>query len=464
MKIRLKTKNWKREIGTWQSLVHVCQQWRRIVFGSPRRLNLRIMCTQKTPVRDMLDVWPAFPVLVSIVPYSDLAEGEDNIVAALERSDRIHRIELILSGSSPLKNVLAAMQEPFPELTHLRLQLGGEAVPVVPDSFLGGCAPRLQSLWLYGIPFPGLPKLLLSVTHLIHLRLECIPPSGYHSPEEIVAALSALTSLGSLFLDFYPPNSHPDQDSQRPPAPTRTVLPALTNLCLKGHGEYLENFVACIDTPRLHSLYMTFYDQVEFDTPQLGKFISRTPMSNGFEQGCFAFEDYESMVNLSSSQTSGHRNLDVTFPCRDVMDWQFSPCLERFCNLKRVCTLSLPPLHMLENLYIYGSPDSNFDLEEHSMMLYGIENAQWLGLLRPFAAAKNLYLSERFAPHIVPALEELVVGGRTIEVFPALQNIFLERLQPLGPVQEGIGQFVAARQATSNPIALSRWDRHWDST
>jgi hypothetical protein len=69
---------------------------------------------------------------------------------------------------------------------------------------------------------------------------------------------------------------------------------------------------------------------------------------------------------------------------------------------------------------------------------------------------KNLYLSEKFASRIVPALQE----RRTTEitVLPALQNIFLEELQPSGLVQKGIQQFVATRQATGNPIAVSRWD------
>jgi hypothetical protein len=71
---------------------------------------------------------------------------------------------------------------------------------------------------------------------------------------------------------------------------------------------------------------------------------------------------------------------------------------------------------------------------------------------------KNLYLSKEFAPHIVPALQELV-GGRATEVLPTLQNIFLEGLQPSEPAQEGIQQFIAARQFTSHPIAVSRWDR-----
>jgi hypothetical protein len=71
---------------------------------------------------------------------------------------------------------------------------------------------------------------------------------------------------------------------------------------------------------------------------------------------------------------------------------------------------------------------------------------------------KNLYLHERLAPRIVLVLQELV-GGRATEVFPALQNLFLEGLDPSGAIQEGIGKFVAARQLTSQPIVVSRWDR-----
>ena len=52
------------EIEVWQTLVHVCRRWRRVVFGSPRRLNLRLVWTPGTPARDMLDVWPSFPLLI----------------------------------------------------------------------------------------------------------------------------------------------------------------------------------------------------------------------------------------------------------------------------------------------------------------------------------------------------------------------------------------------------------------
>ena len=91
-----------------------------------------------------------------------------------------------------------------------------------------------------------------------------------------------------------------------------------------------------------------------------------------------------------------------------------------------------------------------------------IDYAQWLELLHSFTDLKNLYLSNELAPCVVPALQDLV-GGRTTEVFPNLQNIFVEELKESGPVHEGIGKLVAARQVTGHPIAVSYWDRYTDS-
>ena len=79
-----------------------------------------------------------------------------------------------------------------------------------------------------------------------------------------------------------------------------------------------------------------------------------------------------------------------------------------------------------------------------------------LGLLYPFKALKNLYLSEEFASRMAPALQELV-EGRTTDFLPALQNIFLKELDSSGSVQESIGQFVATRQVTNRPIGISSW-------
>ena len=112
----------------------------------------------------------------------------------------------------------------------------------------------------------------------------------------------------------------------------------------------------------------------------------------------------------------------------------------------------------MENLYFYESL--------HSPPIWkDIENSEWLDLLFPLTAVKNLYLSKEFAPHIAPALQELTEGRRT-EVLPALQNVLLEGFQPSVPVQEGIGQFISARQLTNHPVTISVWDRSsvWDSS
>ena len=45
-----------RPVWTWHLLVHVCRRWRQIIFESPHRLDLQILCTEKTPVRQNLCV------------------------------------------------------------------------------------------------------------------------------------------------------------------------------------------------------------------------------------------------------------------------------------------------------------------------------------------------------------------------------------------------------------------------
>ena len=74
------------EIQEWQSLVHVCRRWRTLVFRSPRRLNLRLLCTPETPVRDTLDVWPALSLIIR--GDMDPESGTGDIVAALEQNNR----------------------------------------------------------------------------------------------------------------------------------------------------------------------------------------------------------------------------------------------------------------------------------------------------------------------------------------------------------------------------------------
>jgi hypothetical protein len=138
-----------RQIHAWHTLVHVCRKWRKIVFGSKRRLNLRLFCNAKTSVREMLDIWPPLPIAIRLIGHE--MRGGDNISEALELSDRVCGINFTGVPGSQLENFFEMMRQPFPVLTNLSVFLQSETAPVIPASFLGGSAPRLQTLFLTGI-------------------------------------------------------------------------------------------------------------------------------------------------------------------------------------------------------------------------------------------------------------------------------------------------------------------------
>jgi hypothetical protein len=243
----------------WHTLAHVCRRWRCLVFASPRRLDLQFLCTPRTPVRELLEFLPpAMPIMISnwsssSPPYDPLSlEDGSQVVSALEYRDRVRWLHLDGVTGPLLEKMAAKMQEAFPEMTFVRLwsdESDDEAVtapvPVLPEAFLGGSSPRLQTFWLCGVPFPHLPRLLLSTKDLTTLRLENIPDAGYIPCEDMVAGLSTATKLETLTIEFQSMH-HPHRDGtgQRPAtSPPRVALPALTLFKFSGNGAYFDSFV-----------------------------------------------------------------------------------------------------------------------------------------------------------------------------------------------------------------------------
>ncbi|KAH9977561.1 hypothetical protein BJV74DRAFT_151094 [Russula compacta] len=266
----------------WKMLAHVCRRWRRIVLASPQILDLKIVCNDRTPTRTSLDIWPPFPIIITYFPGhwgSNDEEGPDNIIAALERHDRISQISF---GSLPdglLERFTSLMQEPLPALTHLRFSTSAYTLaPVVlPKAFLGGSAPRLQSLTLSGCAFPTLPTLLVSASDLVYLNLNLseTPDSMFPSPETMVTCLGVLPNLRQLVIGVKHLSSLQGGTSLHPS--TRTVLPALSVFDFKGVNKYLDDFVARVDTPLLDTLHIRFPmgTESDIDIPQLSRFIVR---------------------------------------------------------------------------------------------------------------------------------------------------------------------------------------------
>ena len=98
-------------------------------------------------------------------------------------------------------------------------------------------------------------------------------------------------------------------------------------------------------------------------------------------------------------------------------DWQLS-------SMEQVCNPLLHPLSTIEVLHIWNRYSSLVWKDDV------IENTQWLQLLLPFTAVKELHVSKEFMPGIAATLKELV-GNRIAEILPSLQNIHVEDVKQL---------------------------------
>jgi F-box-like len=431
-------------VDAWHTLVHVCQQWRRVVFASPRRLKLQLLCTPKRPVSITLKIWPALPIAIAFVVTNKRPRGMANITGSLKQHDRVYKISIRNIPNSLLK-IFGAMKKPFSTLTELKLSSRDENALVVPNSFMAGSStPSLRSLWLVGIPLPPPWKILLSTSDLVDLGLWKIPHSGYITPEAMVTTLSALTRLKKLVLGFKSPRSLNAQARQRLPLPTRVILPALTMLYFKGNSEYLEDVVSRIDAPLLDSVKITFFNQLMLDTPLLRHFVTRTERFQSLHRAQMVFYPFGvEMTLFPQEEISDSGTLKLGISC-NPSDWQLSA-------LAQVCNSIIPPLYTLERLGIYEYYDGKLQWQDD------MENIQWLDLLRPFVHVTDLVLSQMLVPLVARALQDLAVE-RIPDVLPVLTNIVSEELQPSGPVKEAIGKFVDARQLSGCPVTVDYKD------
>ena len=371
----------------------------------------------------------------------------DDLVAAIKHNDRVYEIDFCsFFDKGQLDEIVSVMQVPFPTLTKLKLTLDEwvRTVPVLPDLFLGRSAPRLQHLELEGLSFPGLPSLLLSTTRLVSLELRRIPHSWYISPDVMVTHLSALTRLKLLTLEFQFHRSRPDQDSHH--SPPRTLIPALTLLKFEGVNEYAEDLVTRIDTPQLEYLDITLFPETVFDISHLSQFISRHVPK-------FQAPPAETRVSFSDD----HISTTLSFPApgygKLVLGILCDESAGQLSSLIQLCRPLLPTFAMVERLYLY-----QYGYCWRQRWKHGIQHSHWLELLHFFPGAKDLYVSSEITTYIVPVLKKLV-GEKTTEVLPALQNLFFHKyVELLGPT--AIEDFIAARELSRHPIAVSRWFAH----
>ncbi|KAN0135852.1 hypothetical protein V8E53_006304 [Lactarius tabidus] len=432
-----------RPVLGWHRLIHVCRRWRQVIFSSPRRLDLYLLCTHGTPVRKTLGLWQAFPIVIDYPNYNTkmYSNDEDGIIAALEHPDRISQLKLRVTRPL-LGKVAAAAQEQFPILTQLVLLSDkDENVSALPSEFLGGSAPSLQNLQFAGIPFPTFPTFLSSATDLAFLCLHRIPHTSYISPEAMVAGLAALTRLCLLFIEFQSSTSRPDQSDTRKLAasPTRVVLPALTLFTFQGAGEYLEDLVAQVEAPRLDFIKVTHLNQLIFYVPQLFRFAGQVQVLQKARKSLYV-DFYSTQVDIhlqvhAEQVESVGSLLHLLTACQTQgLSWEISD----LARLLRRCSAVLSNVGHL-----------SVDLRNMQPSWPGMDNVEWLELLGRFTAMETLFIAPPIAGYIANALEHVAIEMAP-EILPALRLLCLED-EPLGRVQG----FISARQLSAHPLTVA---------
>jgi hypothetical protein len=403
----------------------------------------------------MIDVWPALPIIIRVDCL--FKKNVDNVVAALERNDRVCEISIDASSYDVLEALLPVMQNPFPKLT--RLFLGqpsfpfsdAEIAPVLSESFLGGSASRLQSFHLKSISFSTAPKFLSSATHLVHLTLRHTPPYGYFPPEAMVDCLSTLTRLEQLEINFQSllPQSRPVRAGRPPPPRLRTVLPLLKSLYFRSGVEHIGEFCTRMQVPLLDHLHITYLNLATLDVRLIllmtQMFTGRTESFHELNQAHLYFNhDFIDVTLSPRNATTSVKPLKFIVTCRNSA-WQLR-------SLTRPCHRFIPPANELERFDVC-------ELEGRHSPLWAddTEDVRWLELLRLLGTVEDLYLSEGLALYVALALQEFT-RRRGTGALHSLRNLFIEGFKP-GPVQEAIAELVAARQRPDRPVDVQCWVR-----
>ena len=421
----------------WDRLAHVCRRWRQLVFASPLRLSIYLHCTRGIDVKKFLGCWPEFPITVHYTRYegTDLSD-EDNILAALEHSDRVRHLHLHIMEKQ-LAKLATVIQKPFPMLTKLQLSRDSKERPelALPRGFLGGSAPLLQELDLEDTIVPEFPEFLSSACNLVTLRLSGIRLKSV-SPETMVTWLAPLTRLTSLSIGDHLHDSYESTLQSDPALATRTriLFPALTSIGFESDIHYIEDFVSRIDCPRLNSLDLypnnSSYDN-DFQLSQIYKLLNRSedPLLACFDS-VYASISFEN-ITLRVSHDDPRIAISIALWGED---WQHSHIWNMFNQFSSL--LSNVRHLTFDYSKIPDRTPTNFD---------------WAEILVAFSALQTAHI---YGDHtfLAPALES-IDGEMAARLLPDLDLLFIRDLQ-VPSVQ--VGKFCEARQVSGRPVTLVR--------
>ena len=423
----------------WYRLIHVCQRWRNIILGSASYLGLCLVCTDGTPVADMLTHSPPLPLVIDYGHRDITAEDEQAIILALEQRDRVRRIRFKLPALK-LQKLITAIDGEYPILEYLVLGVrpnDKSTVSILPETLK---TPHLRHLSI-NCSIPILFQLLTTAVGLVTLNLGLYQPSTYFQPTVLLQSLSLIPQLEMLLMsfNFAVPNRDVERRLMCTPIPTHVTLPNLRVFGFQAFSTYSEAFLSEITAPRLENVVIGYPKQLRFSVPELVQFMERTENFR-FDRAKFTFDSERVYVQVNPYGTKMLMNaFSFIVDCWDL-DWQVSSMAQISNALSQI----LSPVEHLTLVHKVHTPSPEQHIEA--------DRTEWRKLLRSFSNVKTLRIEDGLVRELSHCLR-FEDGEHPLEVLPGLREL---SYSASGNTDDIFTPFIDARQNTGCPVTLIR--------
>jgi hypothetical protein len=421
----------------WYRLAHVCQRWRNLILGSAPYLRLSLVCTNGTPIENMLAYSPPLPLTVDYRSSDAMtAEDEEGILLALEQRHRVRHLRLDIPVQD-LQKLVTAIDEEFPILEYLIVYPfpKNDTPLMLPETLQ---APHLRHLMLGSFACPIRSRLHPTAPGLVTLCLYMDHQPAYFRPNILLQWISFMPQLEILFIVFSFPVPNRDVERQLIQAPitTHITLPNLRYFGFRGVSAYLEAVLCRITTPHLKRLQIQLFNQLTFSIPRLSQFMNTTENLR-FENAGIMFKDKEIYVGMCSREAKIY-DFIVKVDLRCHHDWQVSSVVQLSNALS-------PAFSAVERLTLRHKVHGQSS-EEHSE----VDRIQWRNILRSFSNVKKLRVEDGLVEEISRCLQP-EDGELPLELLPELQKLTYFGSRDTG---DAFSSFADARRNAGRPVML----------
>ena len=425
----------------WFKLTHICRRWRNLILGAASYLGLCLVCTDGSPITDMLAHSPPLPLVIEYGSDDDnadiTAEDEEAIILALAQRDRVRRIRFGMPGLK-LQKLIMAMEGEYPILEYLILVdplKDASTVLILPETLE---TPHLRHLFI-DCSIPIRSPLLGAAAGLVTLVLGLHHPSTYFGPTVLLQSLSLMPQLEMLLFGFRfaVPNRDAERQLMRTPIMTHVTLPNLRTFLFQVVSVYSEAVLSRITAPRLKNFHIGYFKQLTYSVPQLLQFVERT---ENFSFGRAEFEFDSEQVNVKVDPPETNIIMDaftIKVDCLHL-DWQVSSVAQIVNALSQIFSA-------VEHLTFSYEAHSQSS-EEHNE----VDRAEWRKLLRSFNNVKTLWIDDGLVKELSRCLR-LEDEEDPLELLSELQEL---TFSGSGIANDGFTSFINARQNTDRPVTL----------